>query len=66
MLSNHTALIAEIAAFANLPVDAVESVLRYDWNSTAEELEEYLATEQVADIASWVRDMIAIDEELAA
>lgn len=66
MLSSYTALIAEIARVAHLPVDAVVSVLTYDWTDGPEAMAEYLATEPVASIASWVRAMVEIDEELAA
>lgn len=58
------AIIAEIARAAQLPVDAVVSVLTYDWTDGADAMNEYLTTEPIANIASWVREMVAIDEEL--
>lgn len=58
--------IAEVAAVANLPIDAVVHVLTYDWDGGPEAMAEYLATESVDSIASWVRAMVQIDVEMAA
>lgn len=63
MISTNSAIIAQIADVANLPIDAVVYVLTYDWDGGPEAMAEYLATEPVDSIASWVRAMFQIDVE---